>query len=153
MDLSSPGPLCLLVSHSERGSDIVRDFITPAGKQHFSVSFRKPDWFTLKVLVAQSHLTLCNPMDCNLCPWNSPGKNTGVGCHSLLQGMFPTQELNLGLPRRRQILYHLRHQGSPNILQFVSDNLIGSPKQSAMMASVIIKWSFTTPHLDSRAKR
>ena len=32
-----------------------------------------------------------------LCPWNSPGKNTGVGCHSLLQGIFPTQGSNPGL--------------------------------------------------------
>ena len=31
------------------------------------------------------------------CPWNSPGKNTGVDCHSLLQGIFPTQGSNLGL--------------------------------------------------------
>ena len=30
-----------------------------------------------------------------LCPWDSPGKNTGVGCHALLQGIFPTQGLNL----------------------------------------------------------
>ena len=42
-----------------------------------------------------------------LCPWNSPGKNTGVGCRSLLQGIFPTQGLNLGLPHCRQILYLL----------------------------------------------
>ena len=41
------------------------------------------------------------------------GKNTGVGCHSLLQGIFPTQGSNLGLLDCRQILYHLRHQGSP----------------------------------------
>ena len=47
-----------------------------------------------------------------LCPWNSPGKNTGVGCHSLLQGIFPTQGLNLGLLHCRQILYHLSHLGS-----------------------------------------
>ena len=33
-----------------------------------------------------------------LCPWNSPGKNTGVYSHSLLQRVFPTQGLNLGLP-------------------------------------------------------
>ena len=33
-----------------------------------------------------------------LCPWDFPGKNTGVGSHSLLQGIFPTQESNLGLP-------------------------------------------------------
>ena len=48
-------------------------------------------------------------MDCSprlLCPWNSPGKNTGVGGHSLLQGIFPTQRLNLGLLHCGQILYH-----------------------------------------------
>ena len=44
------------------------------------------------------------------CPWNSPGKNTGVCCHSLLQGIFPTQKSNLGLPHCRQILYPLSHQ-------------------------------------------
>ena len=37
-----------------------------------------------------------------LCPWDSPGKNTGVGCHSLLQGIFPTQESNPGLLYCRQ---------------------------------------------------
>ena len=48
---------------------------------------------------------------------NSPGKNIGVGCHALLQGIFPTQGLNPGLPHCRQILYHLSHQGSPFTLQ------------------------------------
>ena len=48
-------------------------------------------------------------------PWNSPGQNTGVGCHSLLQGIFPTQESNPGLPHCRQILYQLSHQGRPRI--------------------------------------
>ena len=41
----------------------------------------------------------------HLYPWNSPGKNTGVGCHFLLQGIFLTQGLNPGLPHRRQTLY------------------------------------------------
>ena len=49
------------------------------------------------------------------CPRNSPGKNTRVGCHSLLQGILPTQGLNLGLLHCRQILYCLSHQESPNI--------------------------------------
>ena len=40
-------------------------------------------------------------------------KSTGVGCHFLLQGIFSTQGLNLGLPHYRQTLYHLSHQGSP----------------------------------------
>ena len=44
-----------------------------------------------------------------LCPWNSPGKNTGVGCHSLLQGIFLTQGLNPGLLHCRQTLYRLSH--------------------------------------------
>ena len=46
-----------------------------------------------------------------LCPWNSPGKNTGVGCHFLLQGIFLTQGSNPGLLHSRQILYRLNHQG------------------------------------------
>ena len=41
-------------------------------------------------------------------PWNSPGQNTGVGSLSLLQGIFPTQELNRGLRHCRWILYQLR---------------------------------------------
>ena len=47
-----------------------------------------------------------------LCLWDSPGKNTGVDCHSHFQGIFPTQGLNSGLPHCRQMLYHLSHQGS-----------------------------------------
>ena len=47
---------------------------------------------------------------------DSPGKNTEVGCHFLLQGIFPTQGLNPGLPHCRQMLYCLSHQGSPKIL-------------------------------------
>ena len=47
-------------------------------------------------------------------PWNSPSQSTGVGSLSLLQGIFPSQGSNPGLPRGRQILYQLRHQGSPN---------------------------------------
>ena len=68
-------------------------------------------------LVAQSCLTLCNPMDYSppgsSVLGDSPGKNTGVGCHSLLQGIFPTQGSNPGLPHCRRILYWLSHQGSP----------------------------------------
>ena len=45
-------------------------------------------------------------------PWNSPGQNTGVGSHSLLQGIFPTQGSNPGLPHCRKILYQLSHKGS-----------------------------------------
>ena len=53
-----------------------------------------------------------------LCPWNSPGKKTRVGCHFLLQGIFPTQGSKPGLAHCRQILYQLSHQGSPYIPLF-----------------------------------
>ena len=46
-------------------------------------------------------------------PWISPGQNTGVASLSLLQGIFPTQGSNPGLPHGRQILYHLSPKGSP----------------------------------------
>ena len=69
-------------------------------------------------LVPHSCLTLCDRMNCSLpgpsVRGDSPGKNTGVGCHALLQGIFPTQGSNPGLPHCRRILYHLSHQGSPN---------------------------------------
>ena len=68
------------------------------------------------VLVTRSHLTLCDAMNCSLLGSSvhgSPGKSTGVGSHSLLQGIFPTQGSNSGLQHCRQILYCLSHQGSP----------------------------------------
>ena len=68
----------------------------------------------VKVKVSQWCPALCNPLDCS--PWNSPGQNTGVGSFSLLQGIFPTQGSNPGLPHCRQILYQLSHQGSLNML-------------------------------------
>ena len=73
------------------------------------------------VLVAQLCLTLCDLIDCS--PpgslWDSVHGILQVrilewGCHSLLQGIFPTQKLNLGLLHCRQILYQLSYQGSPD---------------------------------------
>ena len=51
-------------------------------------------------------------MDCSVLGSSVHGKNTGMGCHFLLQGIFPTQGSNLALLHCRQILYHLSHQGS-----------------------------------------
>ena len=69
-------------------------------------------------LVAQLCPTLCNPMDCSTpgssVHADSPGKNTGVGCHALLQEIFPTHGSSPGLLYCRQILYQLSHQGSPS---------------------------------------
>ena len=60
----------------------------------------------VKVLVTQSCPTLCDPMDCSLpwllCPWNSPGKNTRMDCHSLVQGIFTAQGLNPGFLHCRE---------------------------------------------------
>ena len=61
----------------------------------------------------------CDPTDCStpgsFVHGDSPGKNTGMGCHALLQGIFPTQGLNPGFLHCRQILYHLspRQNRSP----------------------------------------
>ena len=75
-------------------------------------------------LVAQSCPALCNPMDCSQpgssVHGDSPGKNTRMGCHAFLQGIFPTQGSKPGLPHSRQILYQLSQQGSPRILEWVA---------------------------------
>ena len=51
---------------------------------------------------------------------DSPGKNTGVGCHALCQGIILTQGSDPGLAHCRWILYHLCHQGSPRVLEWVA---------------------------------
>ena len=58
---------------------------------------------------------------------DSPGQNTGVGSLSLLQGIFPTQGSNPGLPHCRRILYQLNHQGSPRILEWVLSSWSSRP--------------------------
>ena len=84
-------------------------------------------------LVVQLCLTLWNPMDCSpsgtSVRGDSPGLNTGVNSLSLLQGLFPTQVWNLGLPHCRQILYHLSHQQSPRILEGVAYPFSRGPSQ------------------------
>ena len=76
----------------------------------------KLSWFSVSV----SHSVVCDSLWPRglkptrlLCPQDSPGKNTGVGSHSLLQEIFPTQGSNPGLRHCKQILYFLSHQGSP----------------------------------------
>ena len=89
---------------------------SPWGSKELNMTEPLTQMYAAKSL--QSCPTLCNPRDGSppgsLCPWDSPGKNTGVGSHSLRQGIFPVQELNLGLLNCKQILYHLSHQGSPS---------------------------------------
>ena len=88
-------------------------------------------------LVAQSYLTLCDPVDItppgSSVHGGSPGMNTGVGCHALLQGIFPTQGSNPGLPHCRRVFYCVSHQGSPELLAISRNWLIlGGSKRPQM---------------------
>ena len=71
-------------------------------------------------LVPQSCPALCNPMDCSLpgpsVHGDSPGKNTGVGCHAILQGIFPTWGSTPGVYHCRWILYPLKYENHPGEL-------------------------------------
>ena len=62
-----------------------------------------------------------------LCPWDSPGKNTGVGCHFLLQRIFLTQESNPGLLHCRQLIYQLSYKGSICIAAAAAKSLQSCP--------------------------
>ena len=95
--------------------------------------------------VTQSCLTLCDHMDCSLpgssVHGDSPGKNTGVGCHALLQGIFPTQGSNPGLPHCRCILYHAGAR-KPEIMRH--QHLLSGQFFQPLWASVFssIKWEY-----------
>ena len=70
-------------------------------------------------LVMSNSLQPCEPYPARLlCPRDSPGENTGVGCYAILQGIFPTQGSNPGHLYCRQIPYRLSLQGSPCQLYF-----------------------------------
>ena len=71
---------------------------------------KKVKSFSRALLFATPWIVACTKL---LCPWDFQGKSTGVGCHFLLQGIFPTQGWNPGLSHCRQTLYCLNHQGSP----------------------------------------
>ena len=86
------------------------------------------DHITCVCLVAQSCLTLCDPMDSSTpdssVHGDSPGKNTGVGYHALLQGIFLTQGWNPGLPDCTWILYCLSHLGISKSKEFKYDETL-----------------------------
>ena len=87
-------------------------------------------------LVAQSCLTLCNPTDCRLpgssVHGESPGKNTGVGCHALLQGIFPTPGSN---PRLM----------SPTLLvDSLPSEPVGKPKNTGVGSLSLLQGNFPT---------
>ena len=93
--------------------------------------------------VIQSCPTLCNPQTGAyqvVFQWDSSGKNTGVGCRFLLQGIFLTQGLNPGFLHYRQMLYCLSHQGSP----FTNDDHLPGPSQNLphfnLTINLWVKW-------------
>ena len=119
-------------------------------------------WLTINMLccavlclVTQSCPTLCNLMDCSppgsSVHGDSPGKNTGVGCNALLQGTFPTQGLNPGLPHCRWIRYQLSYQGSPiNMLILPKYIIYASVQFSSIAQSCPTLWdpmNHSTPGL------
>ena len=101
------------------------------------------------MLVHQLCLILCDSMDCDPSGCSvhrdSPGKNTGVACNALLQGIFPIQGSNSGLLHCRQFLYPLRNQGSPRILAWVvySFSQASSWPRNQTGVSCIAGWFFT----------
>ena len=101
------------------------------------------------VLVAQSCPTLCNPglqPARLLCPWNSPGKNTRVGSHGLLHGIFLTQRSNPGLLHCRWILYCLSHQGRLPALKPWHDQYQAQQPQLLALLNILVLpreyWSY-----------
>ena len=107
-------------------SERTADLDTPSSSQFFFLQVwiqreRHTPFISTPLRLVLSHVRLCDPMNPAglFCPWDSPGRTTGVGCHFLLQGIFPTQGLNprlLHLLHCRQIILPLSHWGSPALL-------------------------------------
>ena len=115
-------------------------FISSNSTSHFEVKF------------AQLWPTLCDPHGL-YSPGNSPGQNTGMGSLSLLQGIFPTQGSNPGLPHCRRILYRLSHQESPRILEWVAYPFSSGSSQprnrtsvSCIIGGFFINWAVREAH-------
>ena len=110
---------------------LLKIFLKVIQSQEITKAVQKGPYKTyVMCLVTQSCLTLFDPMDCtpsgSSVHGDSPGKNTGVSCHNLLQGIFPTQGWNPGLLHCRRILYCLSHQGSPlhDLVQYQNQKII-----------------------------
>ena len=100
----------------------------------------------LHAKLLQSHLTLCNPMDCKptrlLCPWDAPGRNTGEGCHALLRGIVPNQGSN------PWVLCLLHWQVSSLPQEFFTWEALDSVLSSVQSLSHV--WLFASPWTAAR---
>ena len=127
--IRDPVPRIFIRSWSQRYSLPNTKFQTPEGVQHkqhcWCEQFRYSEPFLLVVLTCSVVSDSLWPHGLGpsriLCPWDSPGKNTGAGCHSLFQGIFPTWGSNPDLLHCRWILYLLSHWGSPFLLVRVEE--------------------------------
>ena len=91
----------------------------------------------------------CSAVSDSVTPWNSPGQNAGVGSRSLLQGIFPTQGSNPGIPHCRQILCQLSHKGSPRILKWTAYPLSSGSSQPRNLPNPGIKLGSPALQVDS----
>ena len=96
--------------------------------------------------------TLCNPMELTrlLCPWDSPGKNTGVGCHFLLQQIFPIQRSNLHLLHWKTDSLPLSHQDLQILLIVIIIFLryeLGTHMHRNPPSTVLSRYKIFRPHL------
>ena len=80
---------------------------------------------------------------------NSPGKSTGVGCHALLQGIFPTQGSNPGLPHFKQILYWLSSPGRP---YWTSRSYLRPFHKVSLLLEMLVLHSHYPPNFKSQLK-
>ena len=103
-----------VATFSSRGSSWFRNWTQASYVPAVACVFFTTKWLSVSGSVVSDSLWPYGLYPARLlCPWNSPGKITGGCCHSLLQGIFLTQELKPGLPHCRQLLSCLSRQGSP----------------------------------------
>ena len=117
---------CVPLGESTRISVTPESSYVPSSRQPFYPKDMSVCLVTSVVFNSLGPHGLYSPPGSSVCG-DSSGKNTGVGCHALLQGIFSTQGPNPGLLHRRQILYHLSHQGSLHMtnLYYVPINSTG----------------------------
>ena len=106
-------------------------------------------WECAVCLVTQLRLTLCDSMHCSLpgssLHGDSPGKNTRVGCHALLQGIFPTEGSNPGLLHCRRILYQLSYPAS------LIENRIWKTESGHLVCSLLLGMALTLEFLSKQS--
>ena len=103
------GRLISRVSRNSQANNTLTSDMWDPNQKH---SHSRPDSWPIE---SESHSVVSDSLPPHglYSPWNSLGQYTGVGSLALLQGIFPTQGLNPGVPYCRQILYQLSHKGSP----------------------------------------